>query len=60
MRNANLGAALPPVPFKLIEDEPIVVENDGDTAWSAWDSAVRQLDAKTEDGRALALMEMPA
>lgn len=58
MRNANRGYDLPLIPFKLIDEEPIVIENDGDSAWSAWDSAVRQLEANTAEGRAMRLAEI--
>lgn len=56
MRNANKGSDLPSIPFKLIDEEPIVEE----VTWDEWDHAVRLIDAPTPEGRALALMEMPA
>lgn len=59
MRNASQGASLPPVLFDPLP-EPLVIETDGDSAWLAWDSAVRDNEANTAEGRALALMEMPA
>jgi len=57
MRNTNRGSDLPLIPFKLIDEEPIVEE----VTWDEWDLAVRLIDAPTADGRAmrLALMEMP-
>jgi len=58
MRNANRGTDPPLIPFKLIEDEPLVSE----LPWDEWDLALARLEAETADGRAmrLALMEMPA
>jgi hypothetical protein len=35
-----------------------VIESDGDSAWMAWDASVRDHDAKTEDGKAMALALM--
>jgi hypothetical protein len=54
MRNANRGTDLPLIPFKLIDEEPIVSEMD----WEEWDEALKKLEADTPDGRAMALAEI--
>ncbi len=41
MRNDSSGATLEPLKFLL---EPVVIETDGESAWLAWDSAVRDFD----------------
>jgi len=40
-----------------ITELPLVIELDGDPAWLAWDCAVREQEANTPDGRAMALAE---
>lgn len=55
-----MGATLAPIPYKLIEDEPVVVETEGESAWAAWDESVRKLDRLTPEGRAQALAESVA
>ena len=37
--------------------DPVVIETEGEPAWRAWDAAQRELDHKTQDGRAMALAE---
>jgi hypothetical protein len=54
MRNASQGASLPPFSFKLIDEEPIVIES----SWDEWDEELKKLEAETADGRALALAEI--
>jgi hypothetical protein len=46
-------------PLILVEQPDAVIELDADCGWLAWDSAVRELDKNTPDGRArdLALMD---
>lgn len=55
MRNANVNQAdLPPLKFI---PEPVVIETDGDSAWAAWDAAVREQDSPS-DRAAMRLAEV--